>query len=111
MKNDVMSQGTPDMGIEGTDKKEQPTPQSVTPAVVNTSTCLSQLPIPLLSPSPPTTSTPLMATPASLRSTSFLWTFAHMQSHVHLPASHLPPGTLLANNNERSTIPSLIKEE
>ncbi|KAF8655489.1 hypothetical protein AX14_008140 [Amanita brunnescens Koide BX004] len=38
--------------------------------------------------------------------------FAHMQSHVHLPTtSHLPPGTLLANNNERSTIHVLIKEE
>ena len=62
-KNDITSQGTPDMGIEGTDKKEQPTPQSDTSTVVNTSTCLSQCPIPLPSPSPPTTSTPLMATP------------------------------------------------
>ena len=60
-KNDVMSQGTPDMGIEGTDKKEQPMPQSVTPTAVNTLTCLSQCPIPLLSPSPPMTSTPLTA--------------------------------------------------
>ena len=35
-----------------------------------------------------------------------------MQSHVRLPtASHLPLGTLLANNNEHSTIRSLIKEE
>ena len=35
-----------------------------------------------------------------------------MQSHVRLPtASHLPPGMLLVNNNERSTIRSLIKEE
>ncbi|KAF8627515.1 hypothetical protein AX14_011355 [Amanita brunnescens Koide BX004] len=35
-----------------------------------------------------------------------------MQSHVCLPAaSHLPPGTLLANNNECSTICLLIKEE
>ena len=68
MKNDVMSQGTPDMGIEGTDKKEQPTPQDVTPTVVSTSTCPSQLPIPLPSPSLPTTSTPLTAAPASPRS-------------------------------------------
>ena len=38
--------------------------------------------------------------------------FVHMQSHVRLPAArHLPPGTLLANNNERSMIRSLIKEE
>ncbi|KAF8657397.1 hypothetical protein AX14_007887 [Amanita brunnescens Koide BX004] len=38
--------------------------------------------------------------------------FAHMQSHVCLPTtSHLPPGTLLANNNEWLTICSLIKEE
>ena len=38
--------------------------------------------------------------------------FAHMQSHVHLPAaSHLPPGMLLANNNEQLTICALIKEE
>ena len=41
-----------------------------------------------------------------------LMDFAHMQSHVRLPAtSHLPLGTLLANNNEHSTIHSLIKEE
>ena len=38
--------------------------------------------------------------------------FLHMQSHVRLAAaSHLPPGMLLANNNKRSTIHSLIKEE
>ncbi|KAF8625398.1 hypothetical protein AX14_011624 [Amanita brunnescens Koide BX004] len=38
--------------------------------------------------------------------------FAHMQSHVRLPAaSHLPPGTLLANNSKRSAICALIKEE
>ena len=40
-KNDVTSQGTPDMGIEGTDKKEQPTPQSITPTAVSTPACLS----------------------------------------------------------------------
>ena len=68
MKNDVTSQGTPDMGIEGTDKKEQPAPQSITSTTVNTLTCPSQLPIPLPSPSPPTTSTPLTATPASPKS-------------------------------------------
>jgi hypothetical protein len=38
--------------------------------------------------------------------------FAHMQSHVRLPAaSHLPLGMLLANNNERLMIHALIKEE
>ncbi|KAF8639370.1 hypothetical protein AX14_010068 [Amanita brunnescens Koide BX004] len=38
--------------------------------------------------------------------------FAHMQSHIRLPtASHLPPGTLLANNSERLAICVLIKEE
>ena len=38
--------------------------------------------------------------------------FLHMQSHTRLAAaSHLPPGMLAANNNERSTIHSLIKEE
>ena len=38
--------------------------------------------------------------------------FLHMQSHTRLAAaSHLPPGTLAANNNECSTIRSLIKEE
>ncbi|KAF8635762.1 hypothetical protein AX14_010504 [Amanita brunnescens Koide BX004] len=38
--------------------------------------------------------------------------FAHMQSHIHLPtASHLPPGTLLANANEQLMIHLLIKEE
>ena len=38
--------------------------------------------------------------------------FLHMQSHTRLAAaSHLPLGTLAVNNNERSTIRSLIKEE
>ena len=38
--------------------------------------------------------------------------FAHMQSHVCLPAtSHLPLGTLLANNNKWAAIHTLIKEE
>ncbi|KAF8628957.1 hypothetical protein AX14_011164 [Amanita brunnescens Koide BX004] len=38
--------------------------------------------------------------------------FAHMQSHVRLAAaSHLPPGTLFANEHERKTIRLLIKEE
>ena len=69
-KNDVTSQGTPDMGIEGTDKKEEPTPQSVTSTIVNTSTCPSQLPIPLPSPSLPMMSTRLMAAPASPRFTN-----------------------------------------
>ena len=73
-KNDLMSQGTPDMGIEGTDKKEQPTPQDVTSTTVSTSTRPSLLPIPLPSPSPPTMSTPLMAAPTSLRSTNSSWT-------------------------------------
>ena len=36
--NDVMSQGTPDMGNNGTDKKEQPTPQDITPTTVDTPT-------------------------------------------------------------------------
>ena len=70
MKNDVTSQGTPDMGIEGTDKKEQLTPQSITSTIVNALTCPSPLPIPLPSPSPPTTSTPLMAAHTSPRSTN-----------------------------------------
>ena len=38
--------------------------------------------------------------------------FLHMQSHTRLAAaSHLPPGTLATNNNKRSTIRSLIKED
>ena len=73
-KSDVTSQGTPDMGIEGTDKKEQPTPQSITPTVVNISTCPSQLPIPLPSPSPPMTSMLLMAALTSPRSINSSWT-------------------------------------
>ena len=85
-KNDVMSQGTPDMGNKGTDKKEQPMPQSITSATVSTSTCLSQLPIPLPSPSPPTMSMPLMAAPASPKSTSFLWTLPTCS-----PTSTSPP--------------------
>ena len=85
-KNDVTSQGTPDMGIEGTDKKEQPTPQSVTPIAVSTLTCLSQLPILLLSPSPPMTSTPLTAKPASPRSTSSAQIFSTCS-----PTSASPP--------------------
>ena len=41
-----------------------------------------------------------------------LMDFAHMQSHVRLPAaSHLPLGTLLANNNKRAAIHTPIKEE
>ena len=41
-----------------------------------------------------------------------LMDFAHMQSHIYLPAtSHLPLGTLLANNNEQAAIHMLIKEE
>ena len=86
-KNDVMSQGTPDMGIKGTDKKEQPTPQNVTSTAVNTSTCPSQLPIPipLPSPSPPTMSTPLMATPASPRSTNSSWTLPTCSPTSALP--------------------------
>ena len=38
--------------------------------------------------------------------------FLHMQSHICLAAaSHLPLGTLAANNNKCSTIRLLIKEE
>ncbi|KAF8644048.1 hypothetical protein AX14_009509 [Amanita brunnescens Koide BX004] len=38
--------------------------------------------------------------------------FAHMQSHIHLTtASHLPLGTLFANEHERKMICLLIKEE
>ena len=41
-----------------------------------------------------------------------LMDFAHMQSHVCLTAaSHLPPGTLFANEHEWKTIRLLIKEE
>ena len=68
--NDVMSQGTPDLGNDGTDKKEQPTPQDVTPTIVNTLTWPSPLPIPLLSRSPPTMFTPSMAAPTSPRFTN-----------------------------------------
>ncbi|KAF8670681.1 hypothetical protein AX14_005824 [Amanita brunnescens Koide BX004] len=41
-----------------------------------------------------------------------LTNFAHMQSHVCLPAtSHLPLGMLLANSNKWMVICMLIKEE
>ena len=73
-KNDVMSQGTPDMGNEGTDKKEQPVPQDITPTIVSTLTCPSQLQTLLLSRSPPMMSTPSTATPASPRSINSSWT-------------------------------------
>ena len=74
------------MGIKGTDKKEQPTPQSVTSTVVSTPTCLSQLPIPLPSPSPPMTSMLLTATPASPKSTSSAQIFSTCS-----PTSTSPP--------------------
>ena len=51
-KNDAAPQGTLDLGNNGTDKKEQPTPQDVTPTTVNTLTWPSPLPILLLSHSP-----------------------------------------------------------
>src|SRR5580700_9364359 len=59
---------------------------SLLPLYVNTSTCLSQRPIPLPSPSPPTMSTPLTAAPASPKSTSSAQIFSTCS---HTPAS--PP--------------------
>ena len=88
-KNDVTSQGTPDMGIAGTDKKEQPALQDDTPTVVSSTTCPSQRPTPLPSPSPPTTSTPLMAAPALPKSISFSPT-----SPTCSPTSASPPQVL-----------------
>ena len=68
--NDVMSQGTPDMGNNGTDKKEQPMPQDITPTIVNASTWPSSLQTLLPSHSLPTMSMPSMAAPTSLRFTN-----------------------------------------